>query len=102
MTGSIWKFELNIGGGASGVDRQSVHSVRMPTGAEVLSVQTQRETPCIWALVNPDAPPENRRFEVYGTGQPINLSRPLKPLGTVQMMGGYLIFHVFEVIGGSE
>ena len=70
-------------------------SIAMPEGADLLCVQTQGHTQCIWAIVNPDLPLETRRFRVYGTGHPLD-ETPGIYVGTFQLMGGSLVFHVFE------
>ena len=41
----IFKYELKV---------SDIQFVSMPKGAKLLKVQTQRATPCIWALVDPD------------------------------------------------
>ena len=81
---TIWKFELPKQG-----------NVEMPKGAEILTVQTQNEKPCIWALVNPDAEKEERAFVIYGTGHYFQLI-DYKYIGTFQLNEGRLVFHVFE------
>ena len=67
----------------------------MPANAMILSVQTQRGQPCVLALVDPDAPRAPRRLHVYGTGHRV---RPDcgRFVGTFQMAGGNLIFHLFD------
>ena len=68
----------------------------MPVGSTLLSVHEQNESICLWVLVDPTKPTEERRFAVYGTGQPI----PQKKqgfIGTVHMMQGKLVLHVFEI-----
>ena len=44
MKKQIWKFGIN----------PNKIIVEMPKDAEILTIQTQNETPCIWALVNPE------------------------------------------------
>ena len=59
----------------------------------------QRETPCLWALVNPDAPMETRTFRVVGTGHdipPDGADYLWYHVGTFQMHGGYFVGHLFE------
>jgi hypothetical protein len=69
-------------------------TIMMPAAAEVLCVQLQGAGPQIWALVDPSAPHELRRFHWRGTGHPADgLGRYV---GTVQGAGGALIFHLFE------
>lgn len=71
--------------------------VQMPCGAQVLTVQMQRRTPCLWAKVDPAQPTETRRFAIYGTGHEVPDDPRMLYLGTVQMEGGALVFHVFEL-----
>lgn len=86
---TIWKFELET------TDRQKVE---MPIGAKILTVQTQNETPCLWALVNPERKERKERyFEVFGTGHKIPLDLSREYIGTYQLKGGSLVFHVFEI-----
>lgn len=74
-------------------------TLKMPEGAEILSVQTQDEQPCLWALVDPNAKKENRMFCVYGVGREVNMDDTLEFIGTYQLQGisGTLVFHIFEV-----
>lgn len=81
---SIWKFPLPIG--------PSV--VEMPNGAEVLTVQTQNDQPCLWALVDTDHDIIRRVFDVFGTGH--IMPRSGKYIGTFQLDGGAFMGHVFE------
>ena len=89
MNKTIWKFELGV------TDKQIV---TLPIGAEILSVQTQNETPCLWALVNPKSETEERVFEMFGTGHPVycDMGIDRKFIGTFQMRNGRLVFHLFE------
>jgi hypothetical protein len=84
---TIWKFQLQI------VD---CIEVDMPRGAVVLCVQVQSGTPCLWCLVEPSNKIETRKFRIYGTGHPIERNIPRIYIGTVQVGGGSLVFHVFE------
>jgi hypothetical protein len=84
----VWKFALSA----------VVPDVEMPRGAEVLSVQVQRGEPCLWALVDTHAQREVRRFVTVGTGHDIPSDLRMKHVGTFQLHGGDLIFHVFEVL----
>ena len=69
----------------------------MPKGAEILSVQVQADVLCLWALVDPDAKLQKRVIEILGTGNPIDVPGVThKFIGTVQMRGGSLVWHVFE------
>ena len=81
---TIWKFRLLPGFG-----------VKMPRGAKVLHAGGQGEELCVWALCDPEAPTEERRFDVYGTGHPCPAD--LGPyVGTALLGNGSLVLHVFE------
>ncbi len=87
----IFKYELAI------KDNQVI---KMPEGAKVLTAQEQLNYSLfVWALVNPDAPQEDRTFEVIGIGNDIEPNRNRSFISTVQM-GGY-VWHVFEILKNS-
>lgn len=74
-----------------------LQTVVMPRAAQVLSVQTQDGLPQLWALVDEKAPTEQRTFAIYGTGNPMpDCADYGRFVGTYQMYGGSLVFHVFE------
>lgn len=75
--------------------------LEMPIGAQVLSIREQGEEICLWALVNPDAPKEKRRFVSFGTGHDVP-AVALQFHGTAHLRGGSLVFHVFEVPSESR
>lgn len=85
MTHQIWKYEL----------KAVLNDLHMPVGAEILSVQVQRDIICLWAKVNIDAPKAYRTFELIGTGHPMS-EGPATYIDTVQLAEGYLAFHIFE------
>lgn len=85
---SIWKFPVEPGDDIK---------VEMPKGAKILCVQEQFDGPCLWALVETENEKEERRFELYGTGHKVLMT--LKNyIGTFQLRGGHLVFHLFERI----
>jgi DNA-directed RNA polymerase subunit RPC12/RpoP len=69
--------------------------IRIPTGAQVLTVQMQKGNPCIWAIVETDAPLITRHFCIRSTGYPFN-GKEGKYIGTFQSLNGDLVFHLFE------
>lgn len=81
----IFKYDLSV---------TDVQDIEMPAGAVLLSVQMQYGRLCVWAVVNPEAPTMPRRFWVIGTGRTVP-ERIGIFLGTVQMAGGDLVWHVF-------
>lgn len=92
MKRTIWKYELTVA---------EYQTVEMPVDAEILTVQMQGDVLCLWALVSPDAELAPRSIEVFGTGHPIEYSAGnyRRYIGTVQMHGGSLVWHVFEYTG---
>jgi len=84
---TIWKFALTV------ADSQVIE---MPREAKILSAQMQGESLSLWAEVIPERARTKRIIEVYGTGHTIEDDADLIFIGTVQMLGGQLIFHVFE------
>jgi len=83
---SIWKFPIEI------TDKQKVF---MPRTAKILSVQVQRETPYIWALVDTEEQISERTLIIHGTGHPC-VCDASEFVGTFQVADGSLVFHLFE------
>lgn len=83
----IWKWPLEV---------TDLQTVSMPSGAKVLAIQTQHGQPVIWALVDESAPKVSRVFVTYGTGYPMPDGDLGNYVGTYQISGGSLVFHVFE------
>lgn len=73
----------------------SDHSI--PVDAKLLSVQVQQESIMLWALVDPAKQTIRRTFAIFGTDHPIPDSISVDHVGTVQMVGGRLIWHIFEI-----
>lgn len=73
----------------------------LPAGAKILTVQVQNDEPQIWALVDPGQKSKvSHNFRVAGTGHDITETKDdLEYIGTFQIAGGQLIFHLFEIIG---
>ncbi len=84
----IYKYPIRI------IDAQAIE---MPKGARLLSVQTQRDEPQLWAMVDPSAPLVQREFALRGTGHDATGLSMATFVGTFQMHGGSLVFHLFDV-----
>jgi hypothetical protein len=69
-------------------------TIAMPDGAEVLCVQVQNNMPKVWALVDLNMPFKPRGFHWRGIGHPAD--RLGRYVGTIQIEGGALVFHLFE------
>jgi len=92
MNKKVFKYVLRID------DRITLN---LPKGAEVLTVQTQYNQPCLWVLVDPFAAKEKRVFRLAGTGHPISfdMGSDYKYINSFQMDDGALVFHLFEMLG---
>jgi hypothetical protein len=88
MTQTIWKWNLQTGS----------TTISMPVHARVLSVQEQCGVVELWALVQPSSPKRSRTFSIYMTGQEL-YDDPGIYIGTVQVLGGEIVLHVFETTG---
>lgn len=86
MSLTIWKYQLEVG---------DLKAIDMPRGATILSVGVQFGEVCVWALVDEDAGLEERWFYMRGTGHDCDGVKDKTFLGTVQLRGGALIFHIF-------
>lgn len=86
MAKQIYKYQI---------EPQGVIAVGMPAGAKILSLQVQCDTLCIWALVDPEAEMVIRAFRMYGTGHDMD-TPDLPHVGTFQLHGGALVFHLFD------
>jgi len=90
MKKTIYKYLLSV---------TDLQEVSLPIGAEILTIQTQGETACMWALVDPnEMQKEIRYIEIFGTGHRINCDMGVdrKYISTFQMIDGRLVFHAFE------
>jgi hypothetical protein len=93
---TVYKYQVPI---------EDVFVLSMPVGAVVLTVQTQRlgqgglakDVAFIWALVDPVAPNQPRKFRLAGTGHPITEEID-SYIGTFQLQEGRLVFHLFEIV----
>jgi len=72
-----------------------VQDVYLPEGARILALAVQHRVPCLWCLVQPDAPVVRMTVYCYGTGHPLP-SDPGEYIGTVQLHGGELVLHYFR------
>lgn len=84
---TIFKYELKI------TDEQRID---IPEGAKILSVQMQRDTPCLWAMVNTKNKLERRKIAIIGTGNPC-WCPDWDFIGTIQER--VFVWHVFAIPG---
>lgn len=82
---AIYKYPIGMGQGVQ---------IAMPAVADIKAVGIDGDgVPCIWALVDPDAAPSQRRtFGIYGTGDTVS--------GHYVWIGTFFtlpyVWHVFE------
>ena len=88
MTMKIWKWTLEV---------TDLQQLPMPDGAKLLDVQIQDGMPQLWALVDEKAPIIDRAIATYGTGNPLPDGYPGEYVGTYQISGGAMVFHVFDL-----
>lgn len=71
-------------------------ALELPDGAQVLTVAMQNGEPWLWAMVKTGSPAKTRWFRIIGTGNPIDDAAQLAFVGTFQMRGGTMVWHLFE------
>lgn len=87
---AIHKYRLQI--------KDGVQVVHMSPNANMLTVQIQGKDPILWAQVDPEGPKVPRYVKMFSTGKILGEDDVLlKHLGTVQLHGGILVYHFFEV-----
>ncbi len=86
MKRKIFKYELSSA---------FAQEISMPQDAEIISVQLQRNMPCIWAIIDPEEKLVKRKFVTIGTGREFDGARNLIYRGTDQQ-DDYFGWHVFE------
>lgn len=95
----IFKYKVNL---SEMKDNASI-SIALPIGADVLAFQVQHGMPCIWVAVNPIIRGMKiRTFYVAGTGHHIADYDKMKYYGTIQLLDGDLVFHLFENMGAER
>lgn len=76
--------------------QENTSTFLMPINAKPLKVAMQHDKPVMWALLNAEEEVVERRFAIYGTGQPIHDAERHAYVGT--FFDGPFVLHVFEVI----
>ena len=88
---TIWKYPLDL--------LSDNIELEIPSPAKSISFQIQYGKPTLWCLVNPDMDTVKKKFRMAGTGYTIDDKlEDLKHIGTVQILNGNLIYHLFEVV----
>jgi hypothetical protein len=85
---TIFKYPLVV---------KSFQTLSIPYGAKLLTVQVQRDIPCLWAEIDSEKVSEFRSIEIFGTGHPIPEGNRIY-IGSFQLEGGNFIGHCYERI----
>lgn len=85
MSLTIWKYPL---------PSKARFTLKLPYGAEVLTVQMQHGIACLWAKVNPENTERNVSFLLVGTGTDAPIVA--KYIGLIQLDDGDFVFHLFQ------
>jgi hypothetical protein len=83
----VYKYQFQI---------DDLVSISLPKDAVIMTVQMQHGVPTMWAMVDPDAPMETRKFRIYGTGHPVEVADVGRYISTFQQFNGQLVWHIFE------
>lgn len=86
MNKRIFKYPLVV---------DDVQTLTMSQGVQFLTVQTQYDVPCLWALVDADAPSKQVEIVIHGTGHPANDTANMQYIGSFQQYNGTFVSHVF-------
>jgi hypothetical protein len=84
---TVWKFELPV------ADQVKI---KMPHGAKVLHVEAQYSNVYVWALVDDEHTFVEHKFYVHGTGHKADDVADLPFIGSLVMMGGAFVAHVWD------
>lgn len=91
---TIYKYPIPI---------EDYFTLELPKDAKILTIQTQRGTPQLWAMIDSEVEKETRYFRLSGTGHPMgeDYLRIINYVGTFQIENGALVFHLFEIKKGE-
>jgi len=90
MTDVVWKYD---------VPSKNEFTLDLPTGYEVLSVQSQRGKLQMWVRHDTDRAKEPVKFCLVGTGMQlpaVDDDQWLRHAATIQGMDGHIVLHLFE------
>ena len=70
--------------------------VSMPAGATLISAAVANDQLKVYAIADPDEPPEDRGFYVRATGSPLRVTAAFGYVGTVTTNISPPVWHVFN------
>lgn len=87
-TRTIWKFPLLI---------TPLQTVRLSCGSQLLTVDVQDGIPCLWAIVETDAPERDVAIRCRTTGETFDDHGSYSHhLGTALLRNGEWVYHFFS------
>ena len=97
MTRTVWKYDINVKDAAAELGIV----IALPAQAKFLASAFQYSTAFVttWFEVNPDMPKVRRRFQLFGTGHPIDDG--LSYLSSHSLHSGELILHLYQATEGE-
>lgn len=89
---TIYKYQLKM---------EPRQVIKLPMGAVILTVQAQRDLPCLWAEINKDTQAIwDHTICIFGTGHtlPPTAINTYNYIGTFQILNGDFVGHVYEEV----
>lgn len=94
---TIYKYSLEV------KDSQTIRikglvkqGVLVAPSEQVVHVDVQHGTPCVWCLVDDDRPDRSVRVVIHGTGHNANETADMmKCVGSFMLLDGQFVGHVF-------
>ncbi len=88
---AVWKSKVVL---------EDIQEIEMPVGSEILKFHQQGnrfdDDVSLWYLCETENPKEKRTFALVATG--VEVLEGYKYIGTIWMMNGNFVLHLFEVI----
>lgn len=85
---TIYKYQIPV---------EDNFTLELPFNCQFLSIGQQSNLPFIWCLVDPAQPMAKYAFRLAGTGHQIDVGDTIGYLGTVHLLSGSLVFHLFAL-----
>jgi hypothetical protein len=85
---TIYKYPISTAAAFTIID--------VPKGAVFIHVAEQFGTICLWAMVDSEAPLIKRQIRVIGTGLPADDVKIDNYIGSILVLKGTYVFHIFD------
>ena len=84
---TIWKYTL----------RPGRNQIMMPRNPQLLTIDEQNGSVCLWARVDDEADMQTVNVDVVGTGHEVPTENQGHYIGTVKLENGMMMFHAFFI-----